>query len=319
MPILKSTYKPPFLFRNGFISTVYSSLIRKVSGVKQKRERITLSDGDFIDLDWSFSTKKTNKLIIVIHGLEGDAQRHYVLGSAKIFNSNSVDAVCVNLRGCSGDDNLKLRSYHSGETEDLEDVIQHIISTKQYSEIYLNGFSLGGNVTLKYLGERENVPIQIKAAIAVSVPCYLEGSSLELHNLNNKFYHNHFRKKLVNKLKNKQSQFPEFLTNKKINSIKTLKEFDDEYTSKANGFVDAIDYYTKSSSLQFLHNIKIPTLIINAKNDSFLSPECYPINEAKSNKKLFLEIPNYGGHVGFYASNGIYYNERRALEFVSGL
>ena len=317
MPIVKSRYKAHHLFRNGFVSTVYSGLVRKVKDVIQERERIKLSDGDFLDLDWSYANLKTNKLIIVLHGLEGNAQRHYMTGVAKYFNNNEVDAVCVNFRGCSGEENLKFRSYHSGATEDLDDVIQYIIKTKHYTEIYINGFSLGGNVALKYLGEREEIPVQIKAAIAVSVPCSLYGSCVELQKFKNVLYHNRFRNNLVDKLKLKQIQFPDLVSDTIIKSINTLINFDDIYTSKANGFKDALDYYKQCSSSQFLHNIKIPTLVINAKNDSFLSPECFPINEAKANSNLFLEMPNYGGHVGFVDKNNLYYNERRALEFIS--
>ncbi|MEZ4802805.1 MAG: alpha/beta fold hydrolase [Gelidibacter sp.] len=316
MPIIESTYKPPIGFKNGFVSTVYSGLVRRVSGVKQERERLKLSDGDFLDLDWSFSKEKSIKLIIILHGLEGDAQRPYMTGTAKLFNENDIDAVCVNFRGCSGEENLKFRSYHSGATEDLEEVINHILSTKNYDEIYLKGFSLGGNIVLKYLGEREELPSQIKAGIAVSVPCYLKGSSDELHAFKNILYHDRFKRHLKGKLKIKHQNFPEMVTQEDINKIKALIDFDNVYTSKAHGFTDALDYYEKSSSLQFLPNIKVPTLIINALNDSFLSPECYPVKAAKENTNLYLEMPKYGGHVGFVDKKNVYYNEKRALEFI---
>ncbi len=314
MPIIKPTYKPPFYFKNGFISTVYSGLIRRIS-LKQERERITLNDGDFLDLDWSFSKEKSKKLIILLHGLEGNGQRPYMTGTAKLFNENSMDAVCVNFRGCSGEDNLKYYSYHSGATEDLVAVIEHAISNKKYSEIYLKGISLGANIILKYLGERGHVPIQVKAAIAVSVPCYLKGSARELHTFKNKLYHDRFLKHLVNKLETKQQRFPELLRTEVLDSIKTLTDFDNIYTSKAHGFEDALDYYKKSSCLQFLANIKTPALIINALNDSFLSPECYPVTDAKSNPYLYLEMPTHGGHAGFVSKKNVYYNEKRALEF----
>jgi predicted alpha/beta-fold hydrolase len=315
MPIISSTYHPPFIFRNGFLSTVYSGLVRKIKNFNQERERITLSDGDFLDLDWSFSEEKTKKLIILLHGLEGNAQRSYITGTAKLFIDNGIDAVCVNFRGCSGELNLKYRSYHSGATDDLEDVINHIISTKHYSEICIKGVSLGGNLALKYLGERSIISKQIKAVIGVSVPCSLLGSAKELHRFKNILFHDRFKKYLVNRLKLKQKQFTDILSIEEIKSIKTLTDFDEVYTSKAHGFIDALDYYKKSSCLQFLSNIKTPTLIINALNDSFLSPECYPIKEAKNNANLYLEMPKYGGHVGFYDKKNIYYNEQRALEF----
>ena len=316
MPILDSTYKVPYFFKNGFVSTVYSGLIRSVNGVIQERERMTLSDGDFLDLDWSYSKEKSKKLIILLHGLEGNGQRPYIIGTAKWFNENKIDALAVNFRGCSGETNLKYRSYHSGETKDLEDLINYILKTKSYSDIYIKGISLGGNVTLKYLGERENIPSQIKAAIAVSVPCSLYGSCLELHKFKNVLFHENFKRFLVHRLKIKQVQFPEIISISEINNIKTLKDFDDVYTSKAHGFKDALDYYEKSSSLQFLKNIKIPTLIINALNDSFLSHDCYPVKEAKSNPNLYLEMPKNGGHVGFVDKKNIYYNESRALDFI---
>ncbi|MFB9055997.1 YheT family hydrolase [Mariniflexile ostreae] len=318
MPLLESTYKPAFYLKNGFLSTVYSGLIRRVA-LKQTRERLSLSDGDFLDLDWSYSEEKSNTLIILLHGLEGNGQRPYMTGTARLFNKNHMDAVSVNFRGCSGEDNLKYSSYHSGATGDLEAVIEHVVSVRNYSEIYLKGISLGANIILKYLGERETVPKQVKAAIAVSVPCYLHGSSKALHTLKNKLFHDRFLKELVDRLKLKQKRFQEALSVEDLNSIKRLIDFDNVYTAKAHGFKDALDYYEQSSCLQFLPNITTPSLIINALNDSFLSSECYPIKAAKNNPNLYLEMPKYGGHSGFIEKKGVYYNERRALEFITDI
>lgn len=316
MPIITSTYKAPLLFKSGQLATIYSGLFRKVKDVNQERNRFTLPDGDFLDLDWSYASKKTDQLVIVLHGLEGNAQRQYMLGTTKIFNANDFDVLCVNFRGCSGFDNLKYKSYHSGETEDLKAVLKHVLEINKYNKLYLKGFSLGANVVLKYLGTENNIPNEVKAAIAVSVPCYLKGSMLELHKLKNKHYHNHFLKKLKHKLNFKQRRFSAVISKQQIQNIKTLKNFDDVYTAVANDFDDAYDYYEKSSCLQYLKHIKIPTLILNAKNDSFLSPECYPIEDAKTNSKLYLEMPEHGGHVGFYQKGAYYYNEIRALEFL---
>ena len=318
MPVIISKYKPRFYFKNGFISTVYSGLVRRVY-LNQERERLTLPDGDFMDLDWSYSkdeSKKTERLIILLHGLEGNGQRPYMTGPAKLFNENDIDAVCVNFRGCSGEDNLKFRSYHSGATNDLAVVIQHVIDVKGYAEIYLKGISLGANVILKYLGERKDIPNQIKAAVAVSVPCYLLGAAKELLTFKNRLYHDRFLRHLLSRLKTKQKRFPESISDNEFASIKTLLDFDDVYTAKAHGFEDALDYYEKCSSLQYLANIKTPTLIINALNDSFLSPECYPVKEAKNNQSLYLEMPAHGGHSGLIDKKNVYYNERRALEFL---
>ncbi|TVZ59489.1 hypothetical protein NA63_2024 [Flavobacteriaceae bacterium MAR_2010_105] len=319
MPVLQATYKAPYFFRNGFVSTVYSGLFRKVRDVQQTRERIVLSDGDFMDLDWSHSKEKSDKVIILLHGLEGNGQRPYITGTAKLFNTNGTDAVAVNFRGCSGELNLKYRSYHSGATEDLDEVIKHILNTKHYTDIYIKGISLGANMALKYVGERDDLPEQIKAIIAVSVPCDLNGSAKELHKLKNVLFHENFKQYLVRRLKQKQAKHPNRLSIEQIKSIRTLNDFDELYTSRAHGFNNALDYYYRSSSLQFIHNIKTPTLIINAINDSFLSPECYPVKAAKNNPNVFLEMPQHGGHVGFVTYNGCYYNEKRALEFVQSL
>ncbi len=317
MPIVEATYKVPFGFKNGFIATVYSGLVRTVNGVLQQRERLQLKDGDFLDLDWSYAEQhQSHKLIILLHGLEGDAQRPYITGTAKLFNANGFDALAVNFRGCSGEENLQYRSYHSGETGDLKQVIAHVLEKDTYKEVYIKGFSLGGNVTLKYLGETDTIPKVIKGGVAVSVPCYLKGSAIELHKLKNKPYAIRFKRHLIKRLRAKQLQHPDKVSVKTINSIETLMDFDNVYTSKAHGFKDAFDYYEQSSSLQFLPYIKVPTLIINALNDSFLSPECFPVKEAKQNTFLALEMPKHGGHVGFIGKKNVYYNERRSLQFI---
>ncbi len=290
-----------------------------MKGVVQTRERITLPDGDFLDLDWSYAEQKSNKVIVLLHGLEGNAQRPYITGTAKLFNKNGIDACAVNFRGCSGEPNLLYRSYHSGATEDLEAVINSILEKNQYDEIYIKGISLGANMALKYVGERDDVPKEIKAVIAISTPCDLKGSCDALLSLKNKHYAIRFLKHLKDKLKPKLSQFTDNINIKDFNSIKTLIGFDEVYTSKAHGFKDAYEYYEKASCLQFLPNIKVPSLVINALNDSFLSAECYPVKEAKHNPNLFLEMPKYGGHVGFIDKRNIYYNEWRGLEFVNSI
>ena len=316
MPIIESTYNPPFWAKKSFVSTVFSGLARNVNGVEQTRERITLPDTDFIDLDWSYSKEKSNKVIILLHGLEGHAQRPYLTGTAKHFNDNGIDAIGVNFRGCSGEPNLLYRSYHSGATEDLDAVVRHVLTKNQYDEIYIKGISLGANMALKYVGEGNEIPKEVKAVIAVSTPCDLKGSCDELLSLKNRHYAIRFLDHLKKKLDPKLIQFPNNISVTDYKSIKTLKDFDDVYTSKAHGFEDAFDYYKKASCLQFLPNIKVPSLIINALNDSFLSANCYPVKEAKHNPNLFLEMPKYGGHVGFIDKKNVYYNEKRALEFV---
>ncbi|UOE40040.1 alpha/beta fold hydrolase [Chryseobacterium suipulveris] len=320
MPLIPSKYHPPKkIFRNSHVSTLYAALFRKVESVKQKRERLELSDGDFMDLEWSFAPNKTENCIIVFHGLEGNANRHYVLGTAKIFNENNFDCCAAHYRNCSGERNRVFHSYHSGRTDDIKAVIDEVLGKKKYRNIVLKGFSLGGNLILKYAGENPEIPTEIKALIAISAPIELKGAMEQLQTRRNFLYTQNFLFDLKKKLKIKSEIFPEQLTQEQIKAIKTLEDFDNIYTSKANGFADADDYYRKSSAKQFLKNIKIPTLIINAKNDSFLSESCYPVNEAENNPILFLEIPDFGGHVGFVDENNVFYNEKRAVEFVRNL
>ncbi|MDC6350989.1 alpha/beta fold hydrolase [Zeaxanthinibacter sp. PT1] len=319
MPLLPAKYTPPFYFKSGHLSTIYHGLFRRVHGLEQQRERVELWDGDFIDLDWSYSESPTGKVVILLHGLEGNGQRPYITGSAKAFNEAGYDACAVNFRGCSGETNRLFRSYHSGATEDLHAVVQHILEHKKYSELYLKGFSLGGNMAMKYLGEGRSLPPQVKGAVGVSVPCDLHDSLTRLLSTENYLYARRFRKHLVQKLKEKQKNFPDKLPDGLLNKIRTLKDFDDLYTSKAHGFKDALDYYDQCSALQFLPQIQIPSLIINARDDSFLGKSCYPFEIADLNSCLYLETPIYGGHVGFYGEQNITYSEKRAINFFEDL
>lgn len=315
MPVIPSEYNPPLLFKNGHFSTMYSGLVRKVDGVVQERERINLPDGDFLDLDWSFSQMPTKKVLILLHGLEGNAQRPYITGSAKQANLNGMDVCAVNFRTCSGELNKLYRSYHSGASEDLHAVVLHLLDLNKYSHIYIKGFSLGGNMALKYLGEQNEHPNEIKGAIAVSVPCSLHSSLVQLLKPKNFLYAQRFKDHLKAKMRAKQKLFPSKISDADIANVKTLKDFDDIYTSRAHGFKDAMDYYEQCSSLQFLPNIKIPALIINAQNDSFLGEACYPFKEARTNNTLYLEVPKSGGHVGFHGKQNITYTEKRVIKF----
>lgn len=314
MPIVTSHFKSSFLFRNGFVSTVYSGLIRRLK-INQFRERITLRDDDFIDLDWSYGDKPSKSVVILLHGMEGHGQRPYITGPALLFNKNNIDAICVNFRCCSGELNLNYSSYHLGMSEDLDDVVKHVISLDKYDSIFIKGISLGANMLLKYFGEGNDIPSQVKGGMAVSAPCDLSGSAKALHEVRNLPYQINFLWGLLKRLKLKQKQYPDLITKSQVRSIFTLNDFDEVYTSRAHGFKNAQDYYKKASSLQFLKTIKTPVLVLNALNDSFLSKDCFPYKEAKENPYLHLETPSKGGHVGFISLNDFYYNEKRALEF----
>ena len=157
MPIVPSKYLPSLFFRNGHISTIYSAKFRPAPLLEQKRERIALSDGDFLDIDWSFPQSASRKLTILLHGLEGNAQRTYIKGQARVLNEFGWDVAALNFRGCSGESNLSYQSYNAGKTGDLKEVIDLCLERDLYDEINLLGFSMGGNLLLKYLGERDDV------------------------------------------------------------------------------------------------------------------------------------------------------------------
>ncbi len=276
-----------------------------------------LEDGDFIDLDWIATGK--NKLAILCHGLEGSARSSYMRGMTFALMKRGWDVLAWNFRDCSDEPNRLLSSYHSGKTDDLERVIQHAIATGPYDRIDLIGFSLGGNLILKYIGERgETIHPILHRAVAISAPCELACSSHELSKWQNRIYMQRFLKTLRAKIKIKHVRFPESVDVSGISKIKNFSQFDDRYTAPIHGFESALDYWTRNSSRQFLTSIRIPTLLINAANDPFLGPRCYPYEEAATHPYFYLEVPAQGGHVGFGRGNE-YWSEIRAAEFLSGV
>lgn len=315
-------YKAPWYLPNGHLQTIIPSLFRRVKGLVYRRERITTPDGDFLDLDWITETDNTaaaDTLIIISHGLEGDSRRGYVKGLAKAFLSQGCQVLAWNFRSCSGEPNKLPHFYHSGTTHDLAQVVAHVVGQQKWRQIILAGFSLGGNLTLKYLGEQGTaLPKQLKKAVVFSVPLDLAGSSRKIGLRENRIYERRFLKSLKQKIQHKEKLQPGTLTLQPLEQISTLWEFDDRYTAPLHGFKNAEDYYARCSSIHFLYEIKIPTLILNAQNDPFLSPECYPAALLKEHPYVQFEAPSEGGHVGFSQSGELYYSEKRALEFVFG-
>ncbi|MFC2109260.1 YheT family hydrolase [Bacteroidota bacterium] len=298
MPLIKSNFKAAHVFRNKHFNTMFRTLFTKPN-VNYARERITTMDNDFIDLD--FSKVNSQSLTILIHGLEGSSNSKYVLSTAHFLNENNFDVVVFNLRGCSGELNKKFKAYHSGETKDLDFVIEHLTKNYDYKDISLIGFSLGGNMTLKYLGEKGTEHNSLlKNAVAVSAPCDLKGSSLELAKKSNAIYMKRFLKTLVKKAILKNRLFPNRIEHMdKIITAKNFYAFDNYFTAPSFGFRNAEDYWKKASSYNYLNNIKVPTYFITAKDDPFLSESCIPIKLAKKHKYLYLEVTKKGGHIGF--------------------
>lgn len=315
MLVAKSTYNKPTFFSGEHIETIIPSLFRKVKLTPTEKERITTPDNDFLDIDWH--KVGSNSLVIISHGLEGSSNSQYVLGLAKYFNKNNIDALGWNYRGCSNEINTTTKFYHSGATYDLETIVLHVLN-RGYSKIILAGFSLGGNLTLKYLGEAPLYHKEILAAVTFSVPFDLSAGSDEIAKPKNIMYANRFLRRLKRKLRAKHTILGDKFPLNGVNKIKDLRTFDDIFTGPLHGFKNANDYYSKSSSLFFLENIKTPTLIVNAINDPFLPNACYPTEKLKDHKHIWFETPFHGGHVGFMpaAKDGSYWSERRALEFI---
>jgi len=315
MPLISPPqYTARGLLKNGHINTIYPALFRKVQGPAYQRERLELPDGDFLDLDWALANSG-KKLVLVLHGLEASSQAPYVRAMVKHFNQAGWDAVALNFRGCSGSPNRLLRSYHSGDTADVHQVLLHITSKQPYEDIVLVGFSLGGNVLLKYLGEQGNATLgPVRGGIAISAPVDIYNSCETLSKAYNWVYVKRFMLYLNQKLRQKQGQFPGEFSLPKKRLPRNFQEFDGWFTAPIHGFASAEDYWRKASSLSYLSQIQLPTLVLNPLDDPFLGTACYPLSVAKTHPKLFLETPAHGGHVGM-VQPGPYGAEIRALEF----
>lgn len=317
MPVISpSSYIPPRWLTNGHAQTILT-VLRRVTDVRYQRERISTPDDDFLDLDWA--RIGSQKLAILSHGLEGNSRRPYVLGMVKALHRRGWDALAWNYRGCSGEPNRQPFFYHSGATYDLHTVVLHALSQNVYTEVALIGFSLGGNLTLKYLGEQV-YPISplIKKAVAVSAPCDLKSGALKMMQPENRLYMMMFLRSLHEKIKAKMRLMPEAINDDGYEQIKNFKDFDDRYVAPLHGFKDAEDYWAKASSRPVIPNIRVPTLLINALNDPMLGEGAFPYEEAEASPYFFFEAPASGGHVGFitFNSNGEFWSETRALEFL---
>ncbi len=302
MPIYKENYfKPKHLFKNKHFNTLYR-YFKTSFKVSFKRIRIETPDSDFLDLD--IASVFSDDIVIAIHGLEGSSNSSYIKSLAFFFNDKNIDVIALNLRSCSGESNRNLASYHSGKTEDLDTVIKFIQANYMYKNVYLAGYSLGGNIVLKYMGEYAGkIPEFIKAAVGVSVPCDLKGSAMTISKRSNFMYKNNFLKTLKEKAIKKLDTHKNHTLNKqKIETASTFKEFDDSFTAPSNGFKDAEDYWKQSSCKIYLNKITKPTLLITALDDPFLNESCYPFETAENHKDFYILATEKGGHVGFCES-----------------
>lgn len=299
------------------METIVPSVTRKIEGVEYQRERIDTADDDFLDLDCIQTGN--DRVLIISHGLEGNSSRHYVKGMAKLFSKNGWDVIAWNNRSCGGEMNRQRILYHHGASYDLRTVVDHAVNSFDYKQISLVGMSLGGGQTLRYLGQFEEFPLPeiVKNAMAISVPCSLRESVAALTWRSNYVYEKKFVAKLKAKIIEKAKQYPDIDVSG-IDKMKSLKEFDDQYSGPLHGFKNAKDFYEFCEPYPYMKKVNTPTLILNALNDPFLTGECYPVEFAKQSDYVHLETPERGGHVGFVLPGSEFtYAEFKALEFLS--
>ncbi|MCK6610250.1 MAG: alpha/beta fold hydrolase [Bacteroidia bacterium] len=317
MPLIESNFRGNKFIRNGHLETMLPALFRKVKST-YSRFRLELEDGDFMDLDCIHQPKPDAPILVLFHGLEGSSQSQYMLGFSRMFSQLNYRIVAVNFRSCSGEMNRLIRSYNAGVTEDIHRVMQWIRSHYEDASVYALGFSLGGNALLKYACDGNYVlPENLVKVAAVSSPVDLAAGAKKLEQVQNRIYLQRFLNSLNKKILYKANQFPGEINTKGINQLKTFTEWDSRFTAPLHGYRDANDYYLQCSALQFLGQAFIPTLLLNAQNDPFLAPECFPYEIAKGSSRFYFEAPQAGGHVGFAMQGiqGAYYSEQRILEF----
>ncbi len=312
--------------RNRHIQTLYSSFFRKVIPLKLQVQRFILKDSDFIDAHWNYASPShpNTSIVILFHGLTGSYKSPYIQGVMSELSNAGFHSVLMHFRGCSGEINKLPRSYHSGETGDALEFIHSVQTKYPQSKLYGVGYSLGGNMLLKLLGEtKEKSPF--KAAVSVSAPLQLDICADAINQGFSLIYQKNLIRTLKKSLKQKYKQHNmKKLINLNVDEIKNLKtfrDFDNIYTAPIHGFKSAQDYYTQCSSKQYLKDIHSKTLIIHAQDDPFMNEKIIP-NSDELSQNIKLELSPYGGHVGFIAGsifNPSYWLEKRITHFITSI
>ena len=297
--VITSGFRPAWWLPGAHLQTIYPSLSRRRLRPELLRERVELADGDFIDLDWT--QPAPGPIVLVLHGLEGSLESHYTGGILSALAAQGYRAVMMYFRGCSGEPNRLPRSYHSGETGDLHTVIEHIRLRHPATPVAVIGYSLGGNVLLKWLGE-QGEKAAVKTAVAVSVPFELNRAARQLERGLSQIYQKYLLNKLRKSVTAKAATHPPPVPLTQLAELKTFRQFDNAITAPLHGFRNVDDYYTRSSSRQYLHRIRIPTLIIHALDDPFLPADAIPSDKDLA-PSVTLELSPHGGHVGFVAGS----------------
>ena len=326
MPSVKPTFQPAWWLRNGHLQTLYAGLLRTPPKLQNlKRERLSTPDNDYLDIDWHGDGERP--LIILLHGLTGSSKSHYIVGLQHILLQQGFRSVALNFRGCSGSPNNTARCYHSGETGDIHFLYQTLREREPNTPIGAVGFSLGGNVLLKWLGEQGD-NIKLFAAVAVSVPLLLNLCASKLDAGFSKVYRANLLKELKAYIVNKQHHLENIGREKDADKIRQLGnlakvnsfwQYDDRVVAPLHGYQNVHDYYQRASSRQFLQHIAVPTLIIQSVDDPFMTPAVLPRLEELS-ASVHLEITHHGGHVGFISGKNpfkpIFWLEERIPAFL---
>jgi predicted alpha/beta-fold hydrolase len=286
---------------------------------------VSTPDGDFVDLDWLDEPGEVGApVLLVLHGLEGSSRSHYVVGLLAGARARGWRGVALNFRSCSGELNRSRCFYHSGQTDDLEFIVGRLIEVEPAIDLFPVGVSLGGNVLLKWLGERgAGIPPAVRAAVGISVPFDLAASAAVLdRGFNKRVYTANFLKTMRAKVSLKACVYPGFVDVQAALAASTFGEYDEVVTAPLNGFAGARDYWDRSSCGPWLSGIRRPTLLLNARDDPFVPPSSLP-DSATLPSNVQVEFPEQGGHAGFIAARVPWrvtsWAEARALDFLAGV
>lgn len=298
-------FTPALWLAGAHAQTLAGKFLRQTPGEavdSLRRERIETPDGDFLDLDWMPESDPTAPLVLVMHGLEGHTKRGYIVQTFLALADRGMRSVGLNFRGCSEEVNRLPRFYHSGETEDLGFTLTLLRERFPDRRLMVIGFSLGGNILLKYLGEQgAKNDASLSAAAVVSVPYDLSAGADALEGGGMaRIYAHYFLRSLRTKVRMKETILARVLDLDEVWASKTLRDFDDAATSKLHGFAGAEDYYRMSSSNRFIPTVHVPTLIIHSRDDPFLPLAAVPLSAIEANPFLTLVFTDAGGHVGFF-------------------
>ncbi|MBU1237730.1 MAG: hydrolase [Gammaproteobacteria bacterium] len=295
------TYRAPKWLPGGHAQTIYPLLI-KPAPPGYRRERCDTPDGDFIDLDW-IDASADSPLVVLFHGLEGGSASHYAVSLMAALRQRGWGGVVSHFRGCSGEPNRLPRAYHSGDSAEIDWVLRRLRNRFSDRAIFAAGVSLGGNALAKWLGEREqSAGDVVAAAAAVSAPLDLTLAGHHLGRGFNRVYTQHFLTTLKRTAEEKLARFPGLFDGARLRDVRTLYDFDDLLTGPLHGYAGAEDYWRRASAKPMLRGIRVPTLLLNAKNDPFLPAHGLPqTNEMSSS--VTAEFPHEGGHVGFVSGS----------------